>query len=63
METKEAVLVFVYCKERTYQVLSCNDARKQHNDLINQGWKHTETIDACKFIEILYHKLKKNVTL
>ena len=55
METKEVVLVFVYCKERTYQVLSCNDARKLHNDLINQGWKHIGTIDACKFIETFYN--------
>jgi len=44
-------IVFVYSKNG--KVIVLNTESKQHGILITSGWKHTATLDSCKFIESL----------
>jgi len=46
-------VVFLYSKEGKIRVLDIENARTKNNDLEPNGWKHTATLDACKFIESL----------
>lgn len=45
--------VFVYAKGKKVRVLNLQDARRTHDALIADGWKHTSTLDACQWIEYL----------
>ena len=44
--------VFVYHKDNK---ISCYSAEHSYFKLIADGWKHTATLDACKFIENLFN--------
>lgn len=46
-------IVFVYSKDGKVKVLDLEYATIKGNDLILKGWKHTATLEACKFIESL----------
>ena len=57
-------IVFVYSKDNEVQVLDIKESKHKHNSLINDGWKHTSTLDSCKFISELcnnipYSELRK----
>ena len=52
---KNICFVFVYSKNDMIKVIGLEDATESHNDLINNGWVHTQTIDACKWIEFLHN--------
>jgi hypothetical protein len=52
--------VFVYHKDGKIKVLDNEESFWQDEKLIKKGWKHTATLDACKFIE--YHA-KRNKEL
>ena len=43
-------IVFVYSKDNEVKVLDIKESKQKHNSLINDGWKHTSTLDSCKFI-------------
>jgi hypothetical protein len=58
--TTSQAFVFVYHKDGEIKVLDSQQANEQHELLIFNGWKHTATLDACKFIE--YHA-KRNKEL
>jgi hypothetical protein len=47
----EPVFLFIYAKNDRIKVLSLNDAKIQHDGLINNGMKHVSTIDAIRFLE------------
>jgi predicted DsbA family dithiol-disulfide isomerase len=49
---KEA-FVFVYHKGSKIKVLSAYESAKQDIELRFKGWKHTSTLDACKYIQYL----------
>lgn len=44
--------VFVYAKDDKIKVLNTEVASESNDRLLKQGWKHTSTIDACRWIEI-----------
>lgn len=46
-------IVFVYSKDGKVKVLDIENARTKNNNMEPNGWKHTATLDACKFIESL----------
>jgi hypothetical protein len=46
--------VFVYCKENKIKVLGIEAVKEQEKQLLSEGWKHTATLDACKWIEFLF---------
>jgi hypothetical protein len=43
--------VFIYSKNGEVKALSLNQAKEKEASLKNEGWKHTATLDPCKFIE------------
>jgi len=57
-------IVFVYEKNGTIKVLDLNEAIS--NTLLQEGWVHTATLDACAYIEYLCNQsksIKKDVNL
>lgn len=48
-------IVFVYLKDNKVKVLDVKESKNKHNLLINNGWKHISTLDACRFLEYLYN--------
>ena len=51
---REPVIVFIFSDGKNIKSLGTNDARKEEQKLLEDGWKHTDTIDICTFIE--YHQ-------
>lgn len=46
--------VFIYTKKGKIKCLSLDESIKQHSKLLESGWTHTRTIDACMYIMGLY---------
>ncbi len=51
--------VFIYSKGDKIKALNLEDSKEQHYHLINFGWKHTATLEACAYIEHLYNDKKE----
>ena len=54
LETTETI-VLVYAKDSEIKVFSIENSKLLHNKLISEGWVHTQTLDACIFIEYLHN--------
>jgi len=54
--------IFVYAKELEIKVLDIEETKKLHLTLLNEGWVHTNTLDACLYIQHLHNECK-NVDL
>lgn len=50
-----SALIFVYYDKENNKtkVLDHSKAKEYNDQLINDGWKHTATLDACVWIEHL----------
>ena len=54
------IIVFVYLKEGgKAKVLSFEQSKAEHKTLIEDGWKHVDTLNACVFIEYVYKTKNK----
>jgi hypothetical protein len=53
----EQTIVFIYSKDNNVKVLSIEESKKLHNELISEGWKHTSTLNACVFISELCNNI------
>lgn len=51
----EEQFVFVYAKDGKIKALIFKEAKSRHDELISDGWVHTETIDACRYIQYLHN--------
>ena len=51
----EQVLVFVYAKNGKIKALNIEDAKMFHDLFEKDGWAHTQTLDACRFLEYLHN--------
>lgn len=60
METNEKYYVFIYAKDKKIKVLNFYESKILHAYLIKEGWKHTQTLDACLFLEYI-HNDGKNI--
>jgi len=49
--------VFVYAKDGKIKVLNTEVASEPNDRLLKQGWEHTATIDACRWLENIYNDL------
>ena len=49
-------IIFIYAKDGKIRVLSHGDALYGHSQLISDGWKHTETINPCVYLEHLHNQ-------
>ena len=47
--------LYVYVKGNKIKVLDHDTALKTHRDILVDGWKHTNTINPCLWIENLYN--------
>jgi len=54
----EPTMVFVYHNDETnkIEVLSLDEAQGRQSSLLRNGWKHTATLDACRWIQFLYNE-------
>ena len=46
--------VFVYYRTNEIKVLTLAESKRQHSELISEGWKHTATLDVCQWMEHLF---------
>jgi len=51
----EQSFVFVYAKDGKIKALNIEESKRLHNELINDGWVHTQTLDACCYIQYLHN--------
>lgn len=51
-----ATFVFVYAKDKKIKVLGLEDSKNQEPGLLAEGWKHTQTINACAWLENLHNE-------
>lgn len=55
----EQTIVFVYAKDGIIKALPLIKASSDHSVLVDNGWTHTHTIDACIWMESI-HNNKNN---
>lgn len=48
-------IVFVYFKDGKIKTLDVKQGKLDHEKMINSGWKHTASVNACVFIEQLFN--------
>jgi hypothetical protein len=48
-------IVFVYLKDGKIKTLDIGHGKSEHEKMINDGWGHTATVNACDFIEQLFN--------
>jgi hypothetical protein len=51
----EQVFVFIYAKNKEIKVLNIEESKRLNDDLLKDGWKHTQTLDACAWIQYLHN--------
>lgn len=49
----EKVFIFIYAKENEIKALNIEESKRLNDFLIKEGWKHTQTLDACVWIQYL----------
>lgn len=53
--------VFVYTKEGKIKVLSHHQDQLEKDQLLSDGWTHTATLDACRWIEWLHNNASDKI--
>lgn len=48
--------IFIYAKKGKIKALSLESATSQGKGLESQGWVHTQTLDACTWIECIHNE-------
>ena len=51
----EQVFVFIYAKDRKIKALNIEDSKRLNKELLKEGWKHTQTLDVCVWIQYLHN--------
>ena len=51
----EQVFVFIYAKDKVIKALNIEESKRLNDSLISEGWKHTQTLDACVWIQYLHN--------
>ena len=49
------VFVFIYAKDKVIKALNIEESKWLNDSLISEGWKHTQTLDACVWIQYLHN--------
>ncbi len=60
--TPSILLIYVSEDKSHTEVLSVDDAKAMHYNLIESGYLHTNTIDACNYIKHLLNDCNVNIT-
>lgn len=53
-------IVFIYYKNNEIKVLGLDDSKDCHIKLVDDGWVHTQTLDACRWIANAFNHCNKN---
>ena len=53
--------IFIYSSKKKVKVLNAEQAKKDHNWLIELGYKHKATVDASIYLEFLLNLNDKNI--
>ena len=48
--------IFVYAKDNIIKCLDLQESLKSGRNLVNDGWTHTHTLDACAFLEYIHNQ-------
>jgi hypothetical protein len=51
----EEVIIFVYAKYGKIKVLGIDSVLRREEELLKDGWVHTQTLNACVFIQYLHN--------
>ena len=51
----EQIFVFIYAKDKKIRALNVEGVKRLNDSLIKEGWKHTQTLDACAWIQFLHN--------
>lgn len=49
-------IIFIYHKAGVLKVLDTEQAKTMNDQLIYDGWEHTQTLNPCVFIEFLFNQ-------
>ena len=49
-------MIYTYAKDGKIICREYEDARYIHNEILKEGYKHTETTDPCAFLEHLHNE-------
>lgn len=52
----ESTIIFIYAKEGKIKAFCLEEIKSKGNDLIENGWSHTATLDPCVFIQYLHNE-------
>jgi len=56
---ENSTFIFVYAKDGKIKVLNIDTAIKIREELINNGWVHTKTLDACVYLQYLHNNCEE----
>ena len=51
----DQVFVFIYAKDKEINALNIEDSKRLNDELLKGGWIHTQTLDACVWIQFLHN--------
>ena len=51
----EQAFVFIYAKDGKIKAINHQEAKRRHPELVKDGWVHTQTLDACAYIQCLHN--------
>jgi len=49
------LFVFIYAKGIEIKALNIEESKRLNLKLLNEGWVHTQTLDACVYIQYLHN--------
>jgi len=53
---QQDTFLFIYYNGKEIKALGREKAKEKHSEMIENGWKHTATIDTSVWVEYLYNK-------
>ena len=53
------LFVFIYAKGKEIKALNIEDSKRLGLSLINEGWIHTQTLEACVYIQYLHNNCEE----
>lgn len=55
----EQSFVFVFAKDGKIKAINTEVAKRLQDELVKDGWIHTQTLDACVYIQYLHNDCKE----
>ncbi len=52
----EQAFVFIYAKDGKIKAITLEDSLRFQDRLLKGGWVHTQTMDACRYLQYLHNE-------